>query len=268
MAQAVIAIKGVVAIEWPASRTYWKVDGVVSFLERHEFGSSIFHGCACGLVSRFIAPLGTPIKKPWRCSSNNPVMLNYLNLRCSGDHPRNECQGRDCEMSEDYTPQIIDAIHKGFSACYSVYSSSESSFACANVIVPSCPVGTLHGTRDHIVDRGIVDIIVDNDSSSYGRIESVQYVDEHVEYIEGISMFSCSLPISFHVALFAPASVRRSIPAASSSNPPHARYWSTMASPSDQHMGKALAESPAVDAAAVALGPCKSCSRGSSEKSG
>jgi hypothetical protein len=30
--QAVIAIKGVVAIEWPASCAYWKVDGVASFL--------------------------------------------------------------------------------------------------------------------------------------------------------------------------------------------------------------------------------------------
>jgi hypothetical protein len=98
VAQAVIAIKGVVAIEWPASFTCWKVDEVAPFLERHEFDSSIFHDCACGLVSRFNAPLGTPIKKPWRCFSNSPVMLTYLNQRCRGNHSHNECQGRDCKM--------------------------------------------------------------------------------------------------------------------------------------------------------------------------
>jgi hypothetical protein len=252
MAQAVVAIEGVVAIEWPASCAYRKVDGVASFLEQREFDSRIFHGCVCGLVSRCNAPLGTPIEKPWRCSSNNFVVLNHLNLRCSGDHPCNECQGRDCKMSEEYTPRIIDAIRKGFSACCSVYSSSGSSFVCADMVVPSCPMETPHDTRDYIVRGEMVDIIVDSDNSPYGRIEIVQYFDEHVEYIEGISMFSCSLPTSFHVALFAPAIVRCSIPAASSSNPPHARYWSAMAFPSDQRVNMALAESPAVDAAAVA----------------
>jgi hypothetical protein len=101
-------------------------------------------------------------------------MLNYINLRCVGDHPRNECQGRGCEISEDDTPQKIDAIHKGFSACCSVYSLSGSSFVCANMIVSSCPMGTPHDTRDHIVDGEMVDVIVDDDSSPHARVESVQ----------------------------------------------------------------------------------------------
>jgi hypothetical protein len=99
-------------------------------------------------------------------------MLTYLDQRCCGDHPHNECPGRDCKVSEDYTSPVIDTIHKGFSVCCSV---------------------------DHVW-------------STHDLVESVQYVDEHVEYVENISTLSYSLPISTLAALFDPAIVCCSTP--------------------------------------------------------
>jgi hypothetical protein len=54
------------------------------------------------------------MKKHWRSSSNDPIMLSLLNKKCQGGHCHAECRGRDCKVSEDYTPAIIDAIHAGF----------------------------------------------------------------------------------------------------------------------------------------------------------
>jgi hypothetical protein len=81
------------------------------------------------------------------------------------------------------------------------------------MIVSGCPRETPCDTHDHIVDGEMVDVTVSKESSPYARDESVRYVDEHVEYIGGISMFSRSLPTSVQVARFAPAIVRRSTPA-------------------------------------------------------
>jgi hypothetical protein len=113
-AEAVIDIDGIVAIEWPERCKYWLDPRVGGFLKKHQFDQSVFHGCACGLVTKYNEPLHKPMKKPWRCFSNNFKMLIYFNRKCLGNHTHAECRGEDCKASEDYTPDIIDAIHMGF----------------------------------------------------------------------------------------------------------------------------------------------------------
>jgi hypothetical protein len=44
-------------------------------------------------------------------------MLTYLDKKCAGDRKLGECQDGDCEASEDYTLEIIDAIREGFDLC-------------------------------------------------------------------------------------------------------------------------------------------------------
>jgi hypothetical protein len=116
-AKAIIRIDGVVVIEWPDRCNYWLDPRVDDFLEKYQFGQKVFHGCAYGLVTRYNVPLHKPMKKPWKCSSDNPKMLTYLNKRCAVNHTHVECGDEDCEASEDYTPEIIDAIRMGFGLC-------------------------------------------------------------------------------------------------------------------------------------------------------
>jgi hypothetical protein len=117
MARAVMDICGKVVIEWPGRCKYWTETQVVEFVKKHNFVQTIFHGCAYGLVTKYNLPLGQAMKKPWRSSSNDPVMLSFLKKKCQGGHDHAECRGRDGKVSEDYTPAVIDAIRAGFRLC-------------------------------------------------------------------------------------------------------------------------------------------------------
>jgi hypothetical protein len=114
MARAVVDVGGKVVVEWPERCKYWADIPVVRFVKQHSFVDSIFHGCACGLVTKRNVPIGRPMKKPWRSSSNDPIELSFLNRKCQGGHDHVECRGRDCKASEDYTPAVVDATHAGF----------------------------------------------------------------------------------------------------------------------------------------------------------
>jgi hypothetical protein len=114
MARAVMDIGGKVVIEWPERCKCWTDISVMRFVKQHSFVDSIFHGCAYGLVTKHNMPIGQPMKKPWRSSSNDPIMLSFPNRKCQSGHDHAECRGRDCKASEDYTPAVVDAIHSGF----------------------------------------------------------------------------------------------------------------------------------------------------------
>jgi hypothetical protein len=114
MARAVMDVGGEVVIEWPERCKYWADISVMRFVKQHSFVDSMFHGYACGLVTKHNMPIGRPMKKPWRSSSNDPIMVSFLNRKCQGGHDHVECRGRDCKASEDYTPAVIDAAHAGF----------------------------------------------------------------------------------------------------------------------------------------------------------
>jgi hypothetical protein len=72
-AKEVVNISGVVVVEWPEVNDYWQQPSVSQFSGRHEFSNSIFHGCACGLVSKYGPCPGVAVEKSWRGSSNNPI---------------------------------------------------------------------------------------------------------------------------------------------------------------------------------------------------
>jgi hypothetical protein len=110
-------IGGKVVIEWPERCKCWKKNPVMKFVDQHDFVDSIFHGCAYGLVAKHNLPIGQPMKKPWRSSSNDAIMLSFLNRKCQGGREHAECRGRDCKASEDYTSAVVDAIHSGFRLC-------------------------------------------------------------------------------------------------------------------------------------------------------
>jgi hypothetical protein len=107
-ATAVMKIDGVVDIEWPDRCKYWWEVRVVNFLRKHKLTKITFHGCAYGLKTTYNIPIGQPLKKPWRCSSNNIEMLTYLNEQCPGDHLHAVCRRKDCKVSEDYTEEVAE----------------------------------------------------------------------------------------------------------------------------------------------------------------
>jgi hypothetical protein len=58
------------------------------------------------------------IKKPWRIATNNKQLIRALSgLRCPGvgsDHQHTPCQGTDTKATENYTPYLVNTIHKAF----------------------------------------------------------------------------------------------------------------------------------------------------------
>jgi hypothetical protein len=93
-------IDGAVTIEWPECCKYWKDIRDPNFLKKYKFVSNAFHGCACGLKTRYNAPIGQPLKNPWRGSSNKSEMLVYLDRKCEKNHFHGVCRGGDCKASE------------------------------------------------------------------------------------------------------------------------------------------------------------------------
>ena len=64
-----------------------------------ELLEALFDGCAFGVATRS----GVLMKKPWRCCSNAPYLLDLLSKYvCSGDHEHAACRGPDCKLSENY----------------------------------------------------------------------------------------------------------------------------------------------------------------------
>jgi hypothetical protein len=78
MAKAFVDFGVEVVIEWPERCKYWTDISVVEFVRQHSFVDTTFHGCAYGLVANHNLPIGRPMKKPWRSSSNDPIMLSIL----------------------------------------------------------------------------------------------------------------------------------------------------------------------------------------------
>jgi hypothetical protein len=120
--EEVMSIGGIVVNEWPEKNDYRQQPKVIQMLDDSDFFDSIFHGCACGLVSKYGPCPGTPIKKSWRGSSNNPIAWMYLEDKCANrnkvlQREHGDNRGGECEETENYTAAIIDAIHKGFLMC-------------------------------------------------------------------------------------------------------------------------------------------------------
>ena len=80
-----------------------------------------FHGCQFGLVSCQKRTKDKPILKPWRVMTNCHSILTALNRKCvwyrlNGTHDGYSlhvpCQGADTQLTENYTDEMVVAIHQ------------------------------------------------------------------------------------------------------------------------------------------------------------
>ena len=104
--------EGKIAIEWPQNCAYWKFPQVDDFIEQHGLKKVHIHGCALGLVDGH----GNPIKKAWTIATNDHYLLQGLNGKlCPGKHVHlvhTKCEGKYTKMTEEYTFELTDIIHK------------------------------------------------------------------------------------------------------------------------------------------------------------
>ena len=76
-------------------------------------GMLTFDGCMYGLVATKGRDAGIPIQKPWRVAcSPNRCLPNLLNKRCDGSHDHEPCQGQNTLLTQGYTPEIVNMVHR------------------------------------------------------------------------------------------------------------------------------------------------------------
>ena len=69
-----------IAIEWPRSCAYWKLDCVKLLLRQCGLQAVKVDGCAFAMVD----PGGAPVLKPWTIATNDAVLAQSLACRCPG----------------------------------------------------------------------------------------------------------------------------------------------------------------------------------------
>jgi hypothetical protein len=118
--RAVLRLKGEVAWEWPANCQLWGDPHLVKFEDVCQMQRCSFNGCAFGLVSVRKETLGLPIRKRWTVSTTAPKLYSLLEkFQCPGTsvHATHAtCEGQDTKMTENYTDQMVAAIHRGIRA--------------------------------------------------------------------------------------------------------------------------------------------------------
>ena len=97
-------------IEWPRNCAYWKHPKVLRFMQAHGFVHADFDGCMYGLVATHGKHVGVRMLKPWRIACLNSRLPQFLNLRCSRDHPHTWCEGQNTITTQQYTPTIAKLI--------------------------------------------------------------------------------------------------------------------------------------------------------------
>jgi hypothetical protein len=167
-AKTVMDTDGVVTIEWPARCKSWRDLRVLDFLKKYKFVSNVLHGCDYGLKAWYNAPIGQPLKKPWRGSSNKNEMLSYLDLKCDEHHFHGVCRGKDCTVSEEYANDVADAIHKGFKIC--------------------CDAWTIHNDDD---DRGNLNAYDDVDNAQMS--DSLFHSNDNSDHITRTTYYTHTL---------------------------------------------------------------------------
>ena len=98
------------AIEWPRACEYWRATKVIALLNRYSCVHAEFDGCMYGLKS--CVRKDVLIKKPWRISATSRALHAALHGRlCNKDHEHTPCQGQDTKRTEEYTEEMVKAIH-------------------------------------------------------------------------------------------------------------------------------------------------------------
>ena len=138
IAQAVILQgTGRVVFEWPDGCSYWQDPRVVTFISSNKLTQTKLDGCSYGLVSKFGKDVGKPIKKTWRLAHNFPHIGQLMGRKCKCSIDHAICQGRDTKVSENYTPELIEAIHYVF-ANHSMSTHTFTTAPCAPAISTPC----------------------------------------------------------------------------------------------------------------------------------
>ena len=100
------------ALEWPQYCSYWGLPRVVALAKELNLREVTFNGCSLGLRGN----QGGLIKKPWKVITNSGELIRSLGkLKCTKDHPHEDCAGRNTKQTENYTMKLHEVVHKAFS---------------------------------------------------------------------------------------------------------------------------------------------------------
>ena len=78
------------------------------------------------LLAKFGANKGMSIKKPWSVAINVSSMRSALHRTCDKTHEHAPCAGKDTSMTEGYTDELVNTVHKALSQ-YCAQLDSEGS---------------------------------------------------------------------------------------------------------------------------------------------
>ena len=97
---------GHVALKNPLTSLAWRDTGMAAELSQPPWIAVRLDQCAVGLTG----PAGGLHLKPTAIRTACPAMAQALNLRCSGDHPREIVEGKAAGLSAMYSPKLARRI--------------------------------------------------------------------------------------------------------------------------------------------------------------
>ena len=95
-----------IAFELPKNCEYWSWDIVKKFIAKYNLVPTLCDGCMLGVRDRN----GLPIKKSWQISCTFPLQRLQAQV-CDRSHSHGESRGPDLKHAEEYTFDMVDAIH-------------------------------------------------------------------------------------------------------------------------------------------------------------
>ena len=95
-----------IAFELPKNCEYWSWDIVKKFIAKYNLVPTLCDGCMLGVRDGN----GLPIKKSWQISCTFPLQRLQAQV-CDRSHSHGESRGPDLKHAEEYTFDMVDAIH-------------------------------------------------------------------------------------------------------------------------------------------------------------
>ena len=95
-----------IAFELPKHCEYWSWDIVKKFATKYNLVPTLCDGCMLGVRDRN----DLPIKKSWQISCTFPLLRLQAQV-CDRSHSHGESRGPDLKRAEEYTFDMVDAIH-------------------------------------------------------------------------------------------------------------------------------------------------------------
>ena len=95
-----------IAFELPKNCEYWSWDIVKNFAAKYNLVPTHCDGCMLGIRDKN----DLPIKKSWQISCTFPLLRLQARV-CDRSHSHGESRGSDLKHAEEYTFDMVDAIH-------------------------------------------------------------------------------------------------------------------------------------------------------------